>query len=80
MPAGIVTFSAKGESWIEVTDARGTVVLRRTLTAGEVAGASGVLPLAAVVGKADLTQVMVRGKAFDLNAVSRDNVARFEVK
>lgn len=80
MPAGIVTFSAKGESWVEVTDARGTVVLRRTLTAGEVAGASGVLPLAAVVGKADLTQVQVRGKAFDLNAVARDNVARFEVK
>jgi len=39
-----------------------------------------VLPLAAVVGKADLTQVTVRGKAFDLNAVARDNVARFEVK
>ena len=80
MPAGIVTFRAKGESWVEVTDAKGTVVLRRTLTAGEVAGASGVLPLAAVVGKADLTQVQVRGQAFDLNAVARDNVARFEVK
>ena len=80
MPAGILTFSAKGESWVEVTDARGTVVLRRTLTAGEVAGVSGVLPLAAVVGKADLTQVQVRGKAFDLSAVARDNVARFEVK
>jgi cytoskeleton protein RodZ len=56
------------------------VVLRRTLTAGEVAGASGVLPMAAVVGRADATQVQVRGKAFDLNAVARDNVARFEVK
>lgn len=80
MPAGIVTFRAKGESWVEVTDAKGIVVLRRTLTAGEVAGASGALPLAAVVGKADLTQVQVRGQAFDLNAVARDNVARFEVK
>jgi cytoskeleton protein RodZ len=79
-PAGIVTFRAKGESWVEVTDARGTVVLRRTLTAGEVAGASGVLPLAAVVGKADVTQVQVRGQTFDLNSVARDNVARFEVK
>lgn len=80
MPTGIVTFSAKGESWVEVTDAKGTVVLRRLLAAGEVAGASGALPLAAVVGKADLTQVQVRGKAFDLNAIARDNVARFEVK
>lgn len=79
-PAGIVTFRARGESWVEVTDAKGTVVLRRTLTAGEVAGASGVLPLAAVVGKADVTQVQVRGQAFDLSSVARDNVARFEVK
>jgi cytoskeleton protein RodZ len=80
VPAGIVTFLAKGESWVEVTDAKGVVVLRRTLTAGEAAGASGVLPMAAVVGRADATQVQVRGKAFDLNAVARDNVARFEVK
>ncbi|HQR97744.1 MULTISPECIES: helix-turn-helix domain-containing protein [unclassified Polaromonas] len=78
--AGIIVFKAKGESWVEVTDARGTVVLRRTLAAGEEAGASGVLPLAAVVGRVDATQVEVRGKAFDLGAVSKDNVARFEVK
>ncbi len=80
VPSGIVTFLAKGESWVEVTDAKGVVVLRRTLKAGEVAGASGVLPMAAVVGRADATQVQVRGKAFDLNAVAKDNVARFEVK
>lgn len=79
-PPGIVTFRTKGDSWVEVIDAKGTVVLRRLLTAGEVAGASGALPLAAVVGKADVTQVQVRGQAFDLNAVARDNVARFEVK
>ena len=76
----MIVFSAKGESWVEVTDARGTVVLRRTLAAGEAASASGVLPLAAVVGRADATQVQVRGRAFDLGAVSKDNVARFEVK
>lgn len=79
-PAGIVTFHAKGKSWVEVTDAKGTVVLRRTLNAGEVVGASGVLPLAAVVGRADATQVEVRGQAFDLTALAKDNVARFEVK
>lgn len=78
--AGIVTFSAKNQSWIEVTDARGTVVLRRMLSAGEVVGASGALPMAAVVGRADATQVEVRGKPLDLLPLSRDNVARFEVK
>lgn len=77
---GIIVFKAKGASWVEVTDAKGTVVLRRTLAAGEEAGASGVLPLAAVVGRVDATQVEVRGKAFDLVSVSKDNVARFEVK
>ena len=77
---GIVTFRAKGESWVEVTDAKGAVVLRRTLAAGDVAGASGALPLAAVVGRADATQVQVRGQAFDLSAVAKNNVARFEVK
>jgi cytoskeleton protein RodZ len=77
---GIVTFSAKGQSWVEVTDAKGAVVLRRTLTAGEVVGATGVLPMTAVVGRADSTQVEVRGKPLDLQPLTRDNVARFEVK
>lgn len=78
--SGIVTFSAKGQSWVEVTDARGTVVLRRTLVAGDVVGASGALPMTAVVGRADTTQVEVRGKPLNLLPLSRDNVARFEVK
>lgn len=76
----LVLFTAKSESWVEVTDSRGLVVLRRILGAGEVVGATGTLPLSAVVGRADATQVQIRGKAFDLNAVAKDNVARFEVK
>jgi cytoskeleton protein RodZ len=81
LPAsGIVVFTAKSQSWVEVTDARGRVVLRRNLAAGEIAGASGALPLSAVVGRADVTEVQIRGKAFDLSAHARDNVARFEVK
>lgn len=77
---GVILFTAKGESWVEVTDAKGVVVLRRTLAAGEAASASGALPLAAVVGRVDATQVQVRGRPFDLGAVAKDNVARFEVK
>ncbi len=77
---GIVVFSAKSESWVEVTDSTGQVLLRRMLNAGEVVGATGALPLAAIVGRADAITVQVRGKDFDLSAVSKDNVARFEVK
>ena len=78
--SGIVTFTAKGQSWVEVTDAKGTVVLRRTLVAGDVVGATGALPMNAIVGRADTTRVEVRGKLLNLLPLSRDNVARFEVK
>ncbi len=79
-PGEILTLSAMRESWVKVTDAKGVVVLRRLLAAGEVAGASGALPLEAVVGRADATRVEVRGKVLDLAPVTRDNVARFEVR
>jgi cytoskeleton protein RodZ len=77
---GIVVFRAKGQSWVEVTDAKGAVAMRKLLAAGEAAGASGPLPLQITIGRADATEVQVRGKPFDLRPVSRDNVAHFEVK
>jgi cytoskeleton protein RodZ len=77
---GIVIFRARGQSWVEVTDAKGGVAMRRLFAAGEAAGASGLLPLQVTIGRVDATEVQVRGKPFDLRPVSRDNVARFEVK
>ncbi len=77
---GMVVFRAKGLTWVEVIDARGQVTLRRTLQAGEAAGASGAPPLRVTVGRADQTQVLVRGKPFEDEARVRDNVLRFEVK
>lgn len=75
-----VTFSAKNETWVKVTDTNGLVVLSRTLHAGESAVASGALPLMVAVGRADALRVQVRGQAFDLNAIAENNIARFEVK
>jgi len=77
--AGIVVFKTSAESWVEVTDAKGNILLSRKMSAGEEAAASGALPLTAVVGRADVTLVQVRGQSFDLAPVSRGNVARFEV-
>jgi cytoskeleton protein RodZ len=77
---GIVVLRAKGPSWVEVVDAKGVVGVRKTLSAGESAGASGALPLQVTIGRVDVTEVQVRGKPFDLRPVSKDNVARFEVK
>jgi cytoskeleton protein RodZ len=78
--AGVVVFRAIGESWVEVIDAKRQTVLRRTLATGELVGVSGVLPLSATVGRANMTEVEIRGQAFDLAPWSKDNVARFEVK
>ncbi len=78
--SGVVVFSVKTDTWVEVTDARGATSLRRLIPAGETVGASGNLPLAVTVGRANTTQVTVRGQPFDLAPVSRDNVARFQVK
>lgn len=77
---GLIAFTATGVSWVEVTDAAGVVQLRRTFAAGESAAVSGKSPLKVIVGRKDSVQVKVRGSNFDLAAVSRDNVARFEVK
>ena len=77
---GILVFRAQALSWVEVVDASGVVQLRRNMAAGELVGVSGVLPLSVVVGRADTTAVEVHGKPYDLLAIAKDNVARFEVK
>ncbi len=78
--SGLVVLTAKSASWVEVIDASGTVQLRKTLAAGEAVGASGGLPLVVTVGRADATEVQVRGKLFDLAPITKNNVARFEVR
>ena len=75
----VLVFKARGSTWVEVTDAKGTVLLRRTLAASEAAEVLGDLPLAVVVGRADHTDVLVRGAPFSLEMHSQDNVARFRV-
>lgn len=78
-PSGVLAFKARSESWIQVRDAAGALVLQRNLAPNELVSVSGVLPLAVVIGRADATEVFVRGKPYDIGPVSRENVARFEV-
>lgn len=73
-------FRTREESWINVTDGKGSVALNRIVPAGEVAAVNGTPPFRVVIGRADATEVQVRGKPFALADVTRDNVARFEVK
>jgi cytoskeleton protein RodZ len=76
----VLGLQARGESWVEVIDANGAAQLRKVVADGERFQLSGVLPLSVVVGRADMVSVSIRGQPFDLAAVSKDNVARFEVK
>lgn len=79
-PAGVLAFKARSESWIQVRDATGAVILQRNLAPDELVSVSGALPLSVVIGRADATEVFVRGKPYELGSVSRENVARFEVR
>jgi len=73
-----LTFS--GPSWVEVTDAGGTVLVSRMVSAGEVLRPAGAAPLTVVIGDASKASVTVRGEPFSLEASTRANVARFSVK
>lgn len=77
---GLLEFRAREATWIQVRDATKAVVFERILTKGASASATGILPLSVVIGRADSTEVFVRGTPFVLTSVAKENVARFEVK
>lgn len=77
--SAVILFKARGNTWVEVTDAKGVVLLRRTLVMSESAEVSGALPMSVVVGRADHTDVIVKGQTFALEPYVQENVARFKV-
>ena len=79
-PPATLLLRARSESWVQVRDGQGAVALQRNLVAGESVALGSPLPLTVVIGRADATEVTVKGKPFDLVPVTRENVARFEVK
>lgn len=89
LPAGVDSIDGKGqllvlrarsESWVQVRDATGVTTLQKILTAGESVVVPGKPPLSVVIGNAEATEALIRGNALDLAPISKDNVARFEVK
>jgi len=78
--AGMLTLRTSAESWIEVQDARGQILLSRLVQSGEaVGGLDGALPLRLTIGNAAATQLTFRGQAVDLTDSTRDNVARLQL-
>lgn len=76
----LLSIAATGESWVEVVNGSGSVVMQRMLKTGDVIDFSTAPPYSVVLGRADVAQVTVRGKPFDVTPYARNRVARFEVK
>lgn len=79
-PGKLLVIRARGETWIEVVNGAGSVVVQRVLRAGDSVDFSASPPYAVVIGRADAVDVFVRGNAFDVLPHARNSVARFEVK
>lgn len=70
---------ARAATWIQVRGG-GKVLEQKTLNAGEFFETQAPKPLSVVIGRAEAADVQVDGAAFDLAAIAKVNVARFEVK
>jgi cytoskeleton protein RodZ len=75
-----LTLSFSGASWVEVTDANGKVLLSQLARPGDVLQPAGAPPFNVVIGDASKATAAVHGQAFNLESVTRANVARFTVK
>lgn len=75
----LVTFKASGQTWVEVKNASGGTIFKKLLNDGDEAGTTGTVPLTVIVGRADATRVEIRGKQLNLEPLTKNNVARFEV-
>lgn len=79
-PANTIAFNVTGESWIEVRDAGGSVVLSATLPAGETRTLEVEPPARVVIGNANGVTLQWQGEAIDLGAHQRGNVARLTLE
>lgn len=83
LPAAISTapllLSASGESWLQVTDASGRVLLSRTLTAGESVPLTGKAPFRLIVGRAELVSIAYQGVNQPYPTAMQTGLARLSV-
>jgi cytoskeleton protein RodZ len=77
---GLIQLRTREPSWVEVRDSGGRVLISRTVLPGEGIGLDGEAPFRLVIGNAAATEVTFRGQPVDLLAVTRDSVARLELK
>lgn len=80
-PSGgdVLRITATAESWVEVADAKGQLLISRVLREGEQQEFAGAAPYKLRVGNVRGTRLEWRGSAVDLAARSTSNVARLEL-
>ncbi len=74
-----IALKVSGDSWVEIVDARGQVLLSRLLKPGDAPELSGLPPFKVRVGNVSATELSLRGNKVDLASLSKDNVARIEL-
>ncbi len=75
----LLALRTNAESWVEVQDSRGQMLLSRIVQPGESIGLDGSLPLRLTIGNASATLLHFRGRPVDLAANTRDNVAHLQL-
>lgn len=74
---GVLRFAFRGAAWVEITDARGKVLLSRTHAGGSSAEVVGRPPFGLVIGNSREVSLTFNGRDIDLASHTRAAVARF---
>ena len=80
VPLNPLVMRFPADSWIEVRDASGAILITGTQPSGTVRELSGVLPLSLIIGNAGGVAVTWRGVPIDLAPHMRQGIARFRIE
>ena len=81
LPSGALQLRTTEESWVEIRDGNGKLLVSRQLAAGESVALSGATPLRLRIGNPSAAHLSFRGKPVDLAPyTTRDNLAKLELK
>jgi cytoskeleton protein RodZ len=77
--ANEVVVSFDGPCWVDIRDAAGEVQLFGEMASGDSHVLGGEPPYSLVIGNASAVSMTVGGAPFDVRAIAKGNVARFEL-
>ena len=78
--ADVLRFRFEGESWVDVRDAAGSVLLHGTQPAQSTREVGGKRPYVLVVGNAEHVRLEHDGRSVDLAGLTRQGVARLTIR